>query len=61
MGAAGSTALTLAGLPYDLISILALSARIAVGIALFSWQLPRREGFARRVAAIFCGDARAFC
>ena len=52
MGAAGGTALTLAGLPYDLISILALSARIAVGIALFSWQLPRREGFARRLTLL---------
>ena len=37
----GTTALTLAGLPYDIVSILALSARMAVGIALFSWQLPR--------------------
>lgn len=50
----GTTALTLAGLPYDIVSILALSARMVAGIALFSWQLPRREGFARRVAAISC-------
>ena len=48
----GATALTPAGLPYDLVSILALSARMAVGIALFSWQLPRREGFSRRVALL---------
>ena len=52
MGAAGGTALTLAGLPYDLISILALSARMAVGIALFSWQLPHRRGFARRLTLL---------
>lgn len=50
----GTTALTLAGLPYDIVSILALSVRMVAGIALFSWQLPRREGFARRVAAISC-------
>ena len=48
------TALTAASLPYDLVSILALSARIAVGIALFSWQLPHREGFARRLALLVC-------
>ena len=48
----GATALTPAGLPYDLVSILALSARMAVGIALFSWQLPRKEGFSRRVALL---------
>ncbi|HJA29438.1 MAG TPA: GHKL domain-containing protein [Candidatus Olsenella pullicola] len=46
------TAFTLAGLPGDLVNILALSARMAAGIALFAWHLPHRARFGRRAAAL---------
>lgn len=52
MGAGAQTALTLASLPHDLVNILALSLRIAVGVALFSWRLPHRTRFAERACAV---------
>lgn len=52
MGGAEQTALALASLPHDLVNILALSLRMAAGVALFSWNLPRRKNFAARTLAV---------